>query len=122
MNLDSETACLLGWDQIKRRLADLTHTPQGERLCLALDPTSDRTSIETAHGRHRQLARLIDQDAGPPIESVDEVETDLVRAEKGGVLSAAGVLRIARAMKVSSRVRDYLMSEADRAGLPQSGA
>ncbi len=116
MNLDSETASLLGWDQIKRRLADLTHTPQGERLCLALEPGSDPATIEMAHARHRQLALLIDQGQGPPIEAVDEVEPDLVRAEKGGILPAEGVLRVARAMEVSSRVRGYLMSAGGRAG------
>ena len=116
MQLDPETASLLGWDEIKKVLAGLTRTPYGARKCQALKPSTDLDWIRQAQARHAQMAWLLDQGSQAPIESIDPVENDLERAKKGGVLDAEAVLRVARALDVSSQVRAYLMREGSRAG------
>ncbi len=116
MRLDPDTLELLGWPRICAALAGRARTPQGARRCRELAPHRDLDRLAAEHERLRQLAWLLDRDRPPPIEAIEEVEADLQRATKGGVLDAEALLRVARAMQVSSRVRAYLMDAGHQAG------
>ncbi len=116
MKLDAETASLLGWDKIRQALADRARTPLGRKACLELTPSRDEQVIARAQARHRQLAWLSDQGKGLPVEAIEDLQDDLVRAAKGGVLDGEAVGRVALAMIVSTQVRTFLMTEGDQAG------
>ena len=116
MRLDPDTLELLGWPRICAALAGRARTPQGAHQCRELAPQRDLDRLAAEHERLRQLAWLLDRNRPPPIEAIEEVEADLQRATKGGVLDAEALLRVARAMRVSSRVRAYLMDAGHQAG------
>jgi DNA mismatch repair protein MutS2 len=114
MNLDTTTCVHLGWDEIKNTLAEYACTPLGKDACLKLSPLDDQDQINAQQERCRQLVQLIDQGIYPPIEAVDEIDVDLTRASKQGVLSAEAIIRIARIMAISSKVGRFLLSEGNQ--------
>lgn len=113
---DPATSILLGWDEIRQHLAQGARTPHGRARCLALAPATRLDEIQARQQRCRQLQWLLDEGTPPPIEPVEEVESDLVRAGKHGVLGAEAVRRAGHAMRVTSRVRAYLLEAGHRAG------
>ncbi len=111
MRLDPESALLLGWDNLQKALASLAQTSLGRTLCLSRQPMDDPQDILREQSRHRQLKSLIDRGKNPPLDAVDDIETHLLRVEKGGVLEPEAIIEVAKAMGVSSRLRHYLMVE-----------
>lgn len=116
MNLDAETASLLGWDKVRTALAQRARTPLGKRACLELSASSHPQTIAASQERHRQLTWLADNGKRMPISAVEDLQAVLVRAAKGGTLDAEAIGRVAQAMVVSTEVRTFLMTEGHRAG------
>ncbi|HUU03295.1 MAG TPA: Smr/MutS family protein [Myxococcota bacterium] len=116
MKLSETCVVQLGWDQVLEALSSQALTPLGRAACLSLRPGRDPEKIELQQERCRQLGKLLDEGRSPPLQSIDDIGTDLERSEKGGQLSAEGIIRVARAMQVSSRVRHYLLKEGHQAG------
>lgn len=107
---------LLGWDEIRGHLAAEAVTPHGRARCQALEPATRTGEIHARQQRCRQLQHLLDEGILPPLEPVEEVEADLVRAGKQGVLVPEAVRRVGQAMRISSRLRGFLLEEGHRAG------
>ena len=116
MQADSATLGHLEWPRILGGISAEAMTALGKKASLAISPLDEPEAIREVQGQHRELARLVDEGAEPPIEPVEEIEEDLKRACKQGVLMAEAVTRIGRAMVVSTRVRKYLMTEGARSG------
>ncbi|MBN2497933.1 MAG: Smr/MutS family protein [Deltaproteobacteria bacterium] len=114
--LDEGASAQLGWDELRARLARHARTPLGHKRCLTLSPSSDAGEIVERQARCRELTRLQETGREIPAETVEDVEADLARARKGGVLSCDAVLRVARAMLASSRVRRFLLHEGAEVG------
>ncbi len=116
MWIDESTQKELGWLELKQHLATHARTPQGRKKCLELTPTTDHRWVEIMQNRCRRLSGLFDQGASSPLEQFDEIENDLIRAQKGGVLQSEGVRRVGHVMQVTSRVRRFLLNQADVEG------
>jgi len=116
MKLSETCAVQLGWDQVLEALSSRALTPLGRAACLSLKPCCDPEIIELQQKRCIQLARLLDEGKTPPLQPIEDVGADLERAQKGGQLSAESIIRVAKAMQVSSRVRHYLMKEGSQEG------
>lgn len=114
MAFDHATLALLGFDEVRRRLAALCLTPGGAAAARDLRPRTEIVEIRQAQQCLREALALEREGLALPIEPVEEIGPDLERAEKGGVLSPAAVLRVARAMAVSSGVRRFLLAGSGR--------
>ncbi len=114
MAFDPATLASLGFDEVRCRLAALCLTPGGAAEARDLAPRTDTGEIRRDQQCLKETLALERQGLAVPIEPVEEIGADLERAEKGGVLSPAAVLRVARAMAVSSRVRRFLLSAGGR--------
>jgi DNA mismatch repair protein MutS2 len=116
MQIDQTTASQLGWNEILTALAEEATSPQGLKLCQELRPSSDLDQIRTTQKRCEQLQRLLNDGHRPAFEPIEDIETALTRATKQGVLSAENVRLVAKAMLVSSHIRQFLMNEGHQAG------
>ena len=114
MKFDQETLTVLGFDELRHKLAAFALTPVGRKACLELCPVTDRELLSTKQQRYSQLSWLYDQGYDLPVESLDDIRLDLGRTQKGGVLDAEGVLRVAQVMRVSSRVREFVMKHGQQ--------
>ncbi len=111
MRFDPESALLLGWDKLQQALASFAHTNLGRKLCLSRQPMDNEAQIKLEQSLHRQLRFLLDQGKTPPLTELEDVNTHLQRAQKGGVLPPEAIIEVAKAMSVSSSIRRYLMVE-----------
>ncbi|NMB76986.1 MAG: endonuclease MutS2 [Myxococcales bacterium] len=114
MAFDPATLASLGFEEVRRRLAALCLTPGGAAEARHLAPRTDTSEIRRDQQCLKEALALERQGLALPIEPVEEIGADLERAEKGGVLTPAAVLRVARAMAVTSRVRRFLLSGGGR--------
>ena len=110
MSFSDKTLITLEFDKICRMLADCAPTEGAKSLALCLMPSSDITEVLRRLRRTTDARRLSDVKGMPPFGSVKDVSAACERACKGAMLSTRELLEIARVLRSSRVLVDYLQN------------
>ena len=97
----------LEYTKIIERLTELAGSSIGKELCRNLKPSSNLAEIEAAQKQTSDALSRIYQRGSISFSGVQDVRGSLKRLEIGGSLSALELLRIAKLLETTSRVKSY---------------
>ena len=97
----------LEYTKIIERLTELAGSSIGKELCRNLKPSSNLAEIEAAQKQTSDALSRIYQRGSISFSGVQDVRGSLKRLEIGGSLSALELLRIARLLETTSRVKSF---------------
>ena len=97
----------LEYTKIIDRLTELAGSSLGKELCRNLKPSSNLAEIEAAQKQTSDALSRIYQKGSLSFSGVQDVRGSLKRLEIGGSLSALELLRIAKLLETTSRVKSF---------------
>ena len=97
----------LEYTKIIERLTELAGSSIGKELCRNLKPSSNLAEIEAAQKQTSDALSRIYQRGSISFSGVQDVRGSLRRLEIGGSLSALELLRIAKLLETTSRVKSF---------------
>lgn len=97
----------LEYTKIIERLTELAGSSIGKELCRNLKPSSNLAEIEAAQKQTSDALSRIYQRGSISFSGVQDVRGSLKRLEIGGSLSALELLRIAKFLETTSRVKSF---------------
>ena len=97
----------LEYTKIIERLTELAGSSIGKELCRNLKPSSNLAEIEAAQKQTSDALSRIYQRGNISFSGVQDVRGSLKRLEIGGSLSALELLRIAKLLETTSRVKSF---------------
>ena len=101
----------LEYTKIIERLTELAGSSIGKELCRNLKPSSNLAEIEAAQKQTSDALSRIYQRGSISFSGVQDVRGSLKRLEIGGSLSALELLRIAKLLETTSRVKSFVRLE-----------
>jgi len=93
-------------------LADQASSEEAKRRCLQLRPLCDVDDIRMLQGQTSAACELIVKKGSPSLSGILDVSESLGRADRGGCLSAAELLRIASVLRCARLVKNYAETDA----------
>lgn len=115
--MDSHTLRVLEFDRVREGLAAHVSSPLGEKHVQALQPSTDPNVVRSRLGETTECRELLDAGDRLPLGGLYDC-TDFVRsAAAGGMLQAEDLVQVASSLEVLRRLRDALISRAERAPL-----
>ncbi len=93
-------------------LADQASSEEAKLRCKALKPLTDRDDIRVLQSQTSAACQLIVQKGSPGLGGIKDVSASLARADRGGVLSAGELLKIAGVLKTARLVKNYAETDA----------
>lgn len=97
----------LEYTKIIERLTELAGSSIGKELCRNLKPSSNLAEIEAAQKQTSDALSRIYQRGSISFSGLQDVRGSLKRLEIGGSLSALELLRIAKLLETTSRVKSF---------------
>ena len=98
---------ILEFNKIQDMLADCTTNEISREMVYKLEPSSD---MEEVSGLQKELAyaiQLLLKKGNPDISGLSDVTASIKRGEKGGMMSAGELLKIARVLKIARALTAY---------------
>lgn len=106
-------------DQVLLHLADCAGSAAGKEACLQLLPSSDLEHVRMLLDETTQASALSEKNGYPVFRDLADVFAELARAEMGGHLLPAELLRVAGALRCARTVKGYADTDADAGVLNQ---
>ena len=103
----------LQWDQLIKQLADLTVSPEGRLLAMAMRPMESKGAIQRRMIEIMEGQQLIGKDEHPPLRGLSDIRKAVAYAERGGKLVAEDLYAIARNCDVASRTSRYYRQRSE---------
>ena len=100
-------------DQVLELLRECAGSQDGKDACLRLRPVSDLEEVQLLLDQTTAASDLCTSKGNPSFSGVTDVSASLERAERGGTLQPAELLRIAGVLRCARNVKSYL-SEDDK--------
>ncbi|MBQ9806844.1 MAG: endonuclease MutS2 [Clostridia bacterium] len=110
MNFSDKTIKTLEFDKICEMLADCAPTDGARSMAISLMPSGDITEVLRRQRRTTDARRLADAKGMPSFGSVKDVSEACERAAKGAMLSTRELLEVARVLRSSRVLVDYLQN------------
>lgn len=112
MELMKKSYQKLELDAVLRLLAEQANSLEGKKACLAVVPTADHDDVKRLQEQTAAACGLIVQKGSPSFADVKDVGASLFRADRGGVLSAGELLKIAAFLRCARTVKNYAETDA----------
>jgi len=109
--LNTQILLTLEYDRIKAMLADLTLSGLGRELVERLKPMTRRGAIEAALLETTEAQALLAGGAQVPLRGLADVRQLVERAEKGGALNPAELVRVADCLRGCRELKRYMESK-----------
>ena len=110
MNFSDKTLKTLEFDKICEMLAECAPTEGARSMALCLMPSADITEVLRRQRRTTDARRLSDIKGMPSFGSVKDVSEACERAVKGAMLSTRELLDVAKILRASRVLVDYLQN------------
>ncbi len=101
-------------DQVFEQLAQCAGSQEGKAACLQIRPVSDLEEVQALLDETTAASDLCTRKGNPVFGDVHEVSASLERADRGGSLQPAELLRIAGILRCARNIKGYV-SEDDPA-------
>ncbi len=98
-------------DQVLALLKDCAGSQEGKEACLKLRPTSDLEDVQLLLDQTTAASDLCTRKGNPSFSGVSDVSASLERAERGGTLQPAELLRIAGVLRCARNVKGYISED-----------
>ena len=109
--MNSKVLKTLEYDKITERLASCAATDAGKRLCLALKPLDDVSTIKLELQRTTDAVTRIRKKSRPGFGNFKNIIPSIKRLEIGSSLSAEELLEISGVLDASASLRAFLRPE-----------
>ena len=112
---------ILGYDVIRRRLAECAVSQNGREACLAVYPETSRKKIDKMLVETREAESLLVASSNAPLISFDDTASEAARLRSGASLSCAELLRVMRLMKAAKHASRNIKTDEEKniAKLPE---
>ena len=94
-------------DRVLELLAGHAGSPDAAGRCLALRPMADADDVRRAQAETSGACKLMETKGTPGFRGTVNVSGELLRAERGGSLSPAELLRVAGVLRCARTVKSY---------------
>lgn len=111
--MEARTLKVLEFNKIKEKLKDYAITKGGKELIEKLEPYETLFEVRNKLKETDEALDLLITKGNPPFEGLHDVKDGVERAKKGGVLTAAQLLKIGGMLKCSRRFKDYISRRED---------
>ncbi len=101
-------------DQVLSQLAECAGSESGKQASLLVRPSSDLEEVRLMQAQTAAASDLCTRKGNPAFGEVSDVSASLERADRGGALQPAELLRIAGVLRCTRNIRGYV-SEDDQA-------
>ncbi len=108
MSFTEKTLTTLEFDKICELLADCAATEGAKEMAACLMPSTDITSVLRRLHRTTDARRLTEVKGRPSFSSVKDVSGSCERAVKGAMLSTRELLEVARLLRCTRELVDYI--------------
>ncbi len=98
-------------DQVLALLSGCAGSAGGKQACLELRPTSDLEEVELLLKQTSAASDLCTRKGNPVFADVTDVSAALERADRGGSLQPAELLRIAGVLRCARTIRGYVAED-----------
>ena len=110
---------ILEFNKIKEKLKFYAVTSGGKELIDNLVPYKTCFEVRNKLQESNEALDLLIRKGAPPFEGLYDVRDGLKRAEKGGVLTTAQLLRIGSMLRCSRRFKDYISRGEEEISYPK---
>ena len=100
--------------QVLEQLASCASSAGGKEACLRLMPVSDLETIQELLQQTTDASNLSIKRGNPAFSDVTDVSASLERAEMGGTLQPAELLRISSVLRCARNVKSYLSEDGEK--------
>lgn len=111
MDISNKTLCVLEYDKITARLAELAPTDGGAELARMMRPSDDIEYVIRRLDKTTDAKKLILLKGMPAFYGVRDVTSHVDRAEKGAVLSMTELLDVAKVLTCARVLFDYIRED-----------
>ncbi|MDO5152660.1 MAG: endonuclease MutS2 [Eubacteriales bacterium] len=98
-------------DQVLQLLAGCAGSEGGKEACMALRPSSDLEEVELLLNQTTAASDLCTRKGNPIFADVTDVSASLERADRGGSLQPAELLRIAGILRCTRNIKGYVAED-----------
>lgn len=113
--MNEKTLRTLEYYKIIKLLEDKAESSLGKEKVREISPLTDLGEIERLQGETKEAYTILVKRSNPPLFGIYDIESSINRVIKGGVLEAAGLLRVADSLRVCRRLKSYLReNDGDR--------
>ena len=98
-------------DQVLALLAECAGSIDGKAACMALRPTSDLEDVQAMLDETTAASDLCTRKGNPSFAGVSDVSASLERADRGGSLQPAELLKIAGVLRCTRSIQSYCDEE-----------
>lgn len=109
--MDPRTLTTLEYDKIKTMLAEMVHSNLGRELVDGLRPLTQVAAVEAALRETTEARTVLDRGAQVPRQGMSDIREPVGKAERGGVLSPADLLRIADCLRGCRELKRYMTTK-----------
>lgn len=99
---------VLEFDKIKELVKGYAITKSAKEMVLDLKPYNSFYDVKEHLEETKEALDILTRKGNPPFEGLFDVKEAIKRAEKGGVLSIEGLLRICNMLSVTRKVSEFL--------------
>ncbi len=97
----------LEMDRVLSMLSDLCVTEEGKVLSAALRPSSDQEEVRARLQETTDACHMVELKGSPALREVKNIKPSLERADRGGSLNTAELLRIGAVLRAARTVKGY---------------
>lgn len=105
---DTKSLKTLEYPKILAELAGFAQSAGGKEKARALMPFETATEIERALRETDEADRVLFEYALSPVLAVDDIESTLIKAQKGAILSISEIMKVGRTLRTARKLRKTL--------------
>ncbi|GKX66099.1 endonuclease MutS2 [Inconstantimicrobium mannanitabidum] len=107
---------VLEFDKVKQKVAAYATTSATKELIAELEPYETAFEVKRSLEETNEALELLMKKGNPPFEGLYNINDYVSRCEKGGDLSAAGLLKIANMLRAARRFKEYIARKDEEQG------
>ena len=111
--MEERSLRILEFNKIKNKLRYYAVTSGGKELIDHLIPYTSVFDVEKKLEETSEALDILIRKGAPPFEGLYETKEELERAEKGGILNSAQLIKIGNMLRCSRRFKDYVSRKDD---------
>lgn len=106
--MNEKTFRVLEYEKVIDRLREKAESELGKRLVDELKPSTSLEEVERLQEETKEALELLMKNGNPPLFGIYDISNELKRAEIGGSLMPASLLKISDSLRVSRSLKRYM--------------